>query len=578
MANDWQSQYAPKHHPGITDFLRRNPGDEARIGSALEIEPWDGTATTSYLDIPDPISSVDGGAGLSLEQSLQEILDTQDTAGQPVGAPVGGEYGLAFRPGDINPDYRDYTDVDYLTQVDPSFPAWPTEGMGGFSVAEQTPGILQALTDRGYTTRLDPADTAAAGMPDYNIYAPGSDDPLPYALRAFMGSGNQDPDNQLLQTIVEAPNIPSNPNLPSIGGEGPSVPSQPGALSGYDPYPESALLNVLGQIPYDTASAPIIPPAYQEMYTEEVGADPLSRKANLALENLIHGGVAPTPFTAQTEQTISDILGSRGAEAPTEGEATIFRSLSDILGAGGVTPPTPLEAESQESLRALLASGGVLPSDEGRLAMQLEAARSPLDRLRAAQLAQGQATMADRGLLGQGPEQDYMARLETQLAPMYTESAQRIALEEGERADVRYREAMGHLHQQALAQRLSADQREQRARELQTDIALDRAQRQDARLLEAVKQGTALTTEQSRNIVDAVNALTGVQEMRTDAALNVLDRNIAWNQFLAEYGLERDKTMAALQQGRLEFLLPLIQEYFKATALAAEGYVSGTQE
>jgi hypothetical protein len=546
MANDWRSQYAPKQHPEIADFLQRNPGDEARIGSALGFEPWDGTATMAPLEIPDAI------------------------------APVGGEYGLAFRPGDINPDYRDYTDVDYLTQVDPSFPAWPTEGMGGFSVAEQTPGILQALTERGYTTRLDPADTAAAGIPDYNIYAPGSDDPLPYALRAFGSGGNGG--NGGGDGGGGAGGAGGNgTGGPTLGGGGSSVLSQPGALSGYDPYPGSALLNILGQIPYDTASAPIIPPAYQEMYTEEVGADPLSRKANLALENLIHGGVAPTPFTAQTEQTISDILGSRGAEAPTEGEATIFRSLSDILGAGGVTPPTPLEAESQESLRALLASGGVLPSDEGRLAMQLESARSPLDRLRAAQLAQGQATMADRGLLGQGPEQDYMARLETQLAPMYTEAAQRIALEEGDRADVRYREAMGHLNQQALAQRLSADQREQRARELQTDIALDRAQRQDARLLEAVKQGTALTTEQSRNIVESVNALTGVQEMRTDAALNVLDRNMAWNQFLAEYGLERDKTMAALQQGRLEFLLPLLQEYFKATALAAEGYVSGTQ-
>ena len=546
MANDWRSQYAPKQHPEIADFLQRNPGDEARIGSALGFEPWDGTATMAPLEIPDAI------------------------------APVGGEYGLAFRPGDINPDYRDYTDVDYLTQVDPSFPAWPTEGMGGFSVAEQTPGILQALTERGYTTRLDPADTAAAGIPDYNIYAPGSDDPLPYALRAFGSGGNGG--NGGGDGGGGAGGAGGNgTGGPTLGGGGSSVLSQPGALSGYDPYPGSALLNILGQIPYDTASAPIIPPAYQEMYTEEVGADPLSRKANLALENLIHGGVAPTPFTAQTEQTISDILGSRGAEAPAEGEATIFRSLSDILGAGGVTPPTPLEAESQESLRALLASGGVLPSDEGRLAMQLESARSPLDRLRAAQLAQGQATMADRGLLGQGPEQDYMARLETQLAPMYTEAAQRIALEEGDRADVRYREAMGHLNQQALAQRLSADQREQRARELQTDIALDRAQRQDARLLEAVKQGTALTTEQSRNIVESVNALTGVQEMRTDAALNVLDRNMAWNQFLAEYGLERDKTMAALQQGRLEFLLPLLQEYFKATALAAEGYVSGTQ-
>ena len=82
--------------------------------------------------------------------------------------------------------------------------------------------------------------------------------------------------------------------------------------------------------------------------------------------------------------------------------------------------------------------------------------------------------------------------------------------------------------------------------------------------------------EQSRNLVDSVNALSGVQKIRQDAAVEMLGKNMEWNKFLAEYGLERDKTMEALQQGRYEFMLPLIQEYMKAAAMSAEGYVSGT--
>ena len=109
-------------------------------------------------------------------------------------------------------------------------------------------------------------------------------------------------------------------------------------------------------------------------------------------------------------------------------------------------------------------------------------------------------------------------------------------------------------------------------------MALDRARRQDSRLQNAIQQASNLTIEQSRNLVDSVNALSGVQQMRQDAAVEMLEKNMEWNKFLAEYGLERDKTMAAIQQGRYEALLPLIQEYFKVVALAGEGYVSGTSE
>ena len=122
---------------------------------------------------------------------------------------------------------------------------------------------------------------------------------------------------------------------------------------------------------------------------------------------------------------------------------------------------------------------------------------------------------------------------------------------------------------------MSTDQRYAQARSLQTDMALDRARRQDDRLQNAIQQATNLTMDQSRNLVDSVNALSGVQQVRQDAAVDMLSKNMEWNKFLAEYGLERDKTMEALQQGRYEFLLPLIQEYFKAVGMSGEGYVSG---
>ena len=363
---------------------------------------------------------------------------------------------------------------------------------------------------------------------------------------------------------------------PTLGGTGNGT-AEVGALSGYPQYPGSEILDALGNIQIDSESAPLYPAEFQNLFTTEVANDPLSRKANLALENLIStGGVVSTPFTSQAEQKLSEILDLEGDTAPTEGEASIFQNLSDVVSGYGEAPPTTLEAEHRQLLNELISSGGELPQDDQRLAMQIEAARSPLDILRRSQLEQGQSAMADRGLLGQGPEADYMERLEGRLAPMYTQAAQQIAIEEGERSDERYNLALQQLNQQATTQRLSTDQRYAQARSLQTDMALDRARRQDSRLQNAIQQASNLTIEQSRNLVDSVNALSGVQQIRQDAAVEMLEKNMEWNKFLAEYGLERDKTMAAIQQGRYEALLPLIQEYFKVVALAGEGYVSGT--
>jgi len=72
-------------------------------------------------------------------------------------------------------------------------------------------------------------------------------------------------------------------------------------------------------------------------------------------------------------------------------------------------------------------------------------------------------------------------------------------------------------------------------------------------------------------MVDTINAINGIQEMRTSAALSVLDRNMEWNKFLAEFGLERDQVIETIDQGRFAEIMPLLQAYMDAVKVAAAG-------
>jgi hypothetical protein len=578
---------------GIGSFLRQNPGDVSRIPDLSFMQgggedwgdygqwkgmTWDPTLLPDYINETDYGTNDDDNGGNWWETGYDQPSADYD-------------WSLGFRPVDMDPswlkpgteqglpglaesgvNWREWKDEDWAKHFG-DFPEIGPLGGSGLLPAQSSPGILGALEEAGdFTYKLDPYDTRmqSEGYPDYNIYRGGNI--TPYALRraaADDGGGNGNGNGGTKKKTIINPTITTGPG---------DAETQPGVLGGEDLYPKAEGLLGTGVLPYEPIAAPILPDEFQEIYTNEVATDPLSRLANLGIETMIRsGGVAPTPFTAQAEEKLSEIMDLGGATAPTESEASIFKNLSDVVSDYGEAPSTTLESETQALLRELLESGGRIPSDQDRLAMQIETARSPIDRLRAAQLSQGQAAMADRGLLGQGPELDFMQRMESRLAPMYADAAQQISLEESDMANERYQQALQQLNQQAATQRLSTDQRYQQARTLQTEIALDRARRQDARLMSAVQQSANLSTEQSRNTVDAINSLTGIQQMRTDSALEVLDRNMEWNKFLAEFGLERAKTMEQLQQGRMTHLMPMVQEYFKAAALSAGGFVTGSK-
>jgi len=66
--------------------------------------------------------------------------------------------------------------------------------------------------------------------------------------------------------------------------------------------------------------------------------------------------------------------------------------------------------------------------------------------------------------------------------------------------------------------------------------------------------------------------VTARQQMLGDLAIQSLDRNMVWNQFLANYGLDRAKTLDAMQTGRIQAITPMLEMYMRASQQAGVGY------
>tara|TARA_Y100000310_G_C20375000_1_gene665314 strand:- start:79 stop:651 length:573 start_codon:yes stop_codon:yes gene_type:complete len=188
--------------------------------------------------------------------------------------------------------------------------------------------------------------------------------------------------------------------------------------------------------------------------------------------------------------------------------------------------------------------------------MEMETLRNPIEAFRQAQLSQGQAELARRGLLGQGPETGFMEGLEARLAPSYAEAGQQLALSEAERADQRYRDA--------LAQG--------------ADLGMAQAQRREDRLGTTLQLATGMNESQSRALLDTARTWNERQDMLSNIAMRNLDQNIEWNKFLAEQGLNRDQVVESIQTGRLASLLPILQTFLTQVQTAAQGFIPYDEE
>tara|TARA_R100000656_G_scaffold39368_1_gene32976 strand:- start:56 stop:1072 length:1017 start_codon:yes stop_codon:yes gene_type:complete len=310
----------------------------------------------------------------------------------------------------------------------------------------------------------------------------------------------------------------------------------------------------------------------------QVGDDPISELMNASLVSLATaGGVAPTGYTGQTQQALSSILeaGGQGAEIPGQLGWEAQNQLSHLMGQQGQSAAleTPLGQNVQQQLEELLATGGQLPADAQRRALEMETLRDPIEAFRQAQLAQGQAELARRGLMGQGPEEAFMGGLEERLAPMYAQAGRDLALADATRREQRYTTAL------AAAQNMSAQQAQRR--EALYQQVLDRAVaqgdtaalRREDRLATTLQLATGMSQEQSRNLLATAQSWTERQQMLSSVVQKALDQDFLWNSFLAEYGLKRDQAMEMIQSGRLNAILPVLQQFLSQIGVAGEGYV-----
>lgn len=257
-------------------------------------------------------------------------------------------------------------------------------------------------------------------------------------------------------------------------------------------------------------------------------------------------GPAPQPKSRWQPQEQGPVFGPTGGPGVFAGplqqvgqdplSQIITGALGDLIKRGGISPTG---ADVQATLQGIIGRGGRMPEpeqkgDRTRTSLRKETAREQLETARRTQSEQLSSRLASRGLMGEpgqpsGAELSSIGRMEERIQAPYADALRGILGEE--------------------------------------------SQADEGRLQQALQLTTGLDVAQSRFLLDSIQAAGGRQEMLSNIALQSLDRNMAWNMFLAKLGMERSQVMEEMQSGRIEDLMPLIQMFLQTGGMSAGGFV-----
>lgn len=203
--------------------------------------------------------------------------------------------------------------------------------------------------------------------------------------------------------------------------------------------------------------------------------------------------------------------------------------LGDLAASEGATS---FGQELQDLLSGVIERGGAAPNDTTDL--QFESAREGLARAERTSQNALRDRLASRNLLSvsgidQGPEVSSIGRVQQRLGEEFAGAVR--------------------------------------------DIFIEQSRQDDNRLTNALSLATGLASDQARSLLNVAVQAGREREVLSNIALGVLDRNMAWNMFLAEHGLNRAQVLAQIQQGNIALLLPLIQQFFGGAAQAAGGFI-----
>jgi len=207
----------------------------------------------------------------------------------------------------------------------------------------------------------------------------------------------------------------------------------------------------------------------------------------------------------------------------------ITGALAAFIGNEG---KTRFGGDVETALAGLLDRGGEL--DEGQVARRYESARELLDKGRRTMINDLEGDLVSRNLLAepgipQGAHSGGLKRVTEAIAPEFSRALR--------------------------------------------DIYTDEAGKADARLMTSLQLATGMASDQARNLLASIGEGTARQGALADIALRSLQTNMAWSQFLAEFGLKRDQVMYEMENGNIEQFLPILQAFIQLGGMANQGYV-----
>jgi hypothetical protein len=416
-----------------------------------------------------------------------------------------------------------------------------------------------------------------------------------------------DPEPQADPVPSDSPEMHRMPDGSMMAGAQHPTPPASAGIPEIDPTPDAPSL-------IDTIAGPGIFPEP----VQQVGQDPISRLVDASSADLMRTGLGPrgrdtlgalnaviqdsaTPVGGQQlQQLIGDILsGTESARQVFGDDGTLAQAPFDEGGTASALGGPSGEALTSAVLE-LLQNRGVDPT-AGNL--RFERARELTDTARRASLNQAQEALAQRGLasvpgIPQGQEGGAIRRIEERIAPEFAAAVRDILIDENQRSDERLFQGLtagtnvSGLEQDALLNEnklrqdrflqegLLSQDRLLQERELEQDRfmgglegALGLAGFNEDRLLGSLSLATGLSEVEARTMLDSIGTATDRQAVLSDIALRSLDQNIAFNQFLAEFSLNRAVTLETLQSGRIDDVQQLLAQFQAFLDVARTGQV-----
>lgn len=332
----------------------------------------------------------------------------------------------------------------------------------------------------------------------------------------------------------------------------------------------------------------------KETFTTLMGRPPNAAELQAWSVGLAHGGRTIADMVDQImsfpeaqARLTEPSAGTPGVEVPFQLPQSVFSSLvQGITQPAQVQGPEPsaLEGQLTDTLASLL-QGGPQPSD-AELSRLLTSAREPLDILSRAQQEQARADLAARGLLGGGAEGTAILEIQEALAPAFAAGGRDIAQLLSDRQLQQFTTAVQQAGQLAQTQQQTGSQQaiaQAQLQQQQNQLALDMistltgANQDQARLmLQSIQSAADIGNAEARFLLDTINSMVNFQGQTTGLALQALDQNMAWNQFLASMGLDRARFLQDAQSGQLAAWEPVLQQFAQLLQQSQLGFSAGT--